>query len=90
MDSPPMDDSKSNPAKVFIGGLGQQTTDESLRVYFGQFGVVEDAAVVIDKANGRSRGFGFCTFTDPQSASHCLNQRHKIDGVSVSSLAEST
>lgn len=83
-ETPALDDQNPNPAKVFVGGLGQQTTDLTLKSYFSQFGTVEDAAVVIDKANGRSRGFGFCTFSTSESATRCLSTRHKIDGVSVS------
>eukprot|EP00923_Selenidium_pygospionis_P027554 GHVN01049656.1.p1 GENE.GHVN01049656.1~~GHVN01049656.1.p1 ORF type:complete len:407 (+),score=38.44 GHVN01049656.1:77-1297(+) len=77
-----MDDQHVNPAKVFVGGLGQGTTTFSLRNYFGQYGSVVDAAVVTDKVSGRSRGFGFCNFVHSSSADACLNARHKIDGVS--------
>lgn len=87
-DQPPTPpDSIMNPAKVFVGGLGQQTTSHSLKTYFSQFGAVNDAAVVIDKVSGRSRGFGFCTFASPDIATSCVASRHKIDGVSVRVLS---
>jgi len=45
--------------KLFIGGLACSTSTERLREVFAQAGVVESAAVVMDRETGRSRGFGF-------------------------------
>ena len=49
--------------QLFIGGLYYRTTDESLWTYFDQFGEVVDAHVKINPKNGKSRGFGFVTFS---------------------------
>jgi RNA recognition motif-containing protein len=38
--------------KIFIGGLNINTTDESLREYFSQFGTIDDCVVLKD-ATGR-------------------------------------
>lgn len=76
-----LNDMCEHPAKIFVGGLGQRTTDASLRAHFSAYGPVEDAAVVLDKSNGRSRGFGFCTFRDTTAVERCLRDRHRIDGV---------
>jgi len=48
--------------KVFVGGIGQDTQDHHLRDYFSQFGEVQTASVMTDKATGNSRGFGFVVF----------------------------
>ena len=48
--------------KVFVGGLGPQTTSLTLRAYFSQYGRVLDAAVLADAETKRSRGFGFVDF----------------------------
>ena len=48
--------------KLFVGGLAWATTSESLQGAFEQFGPVTEAAVVLDRETGRSRGFGFVTF----------------------------
>jgi len=53
--------------KIFVGALSQETTDETLRGFFGQFGQVIDSSIKID-ANGKSRGFAFVTFADPHAA----------------------
>lgn len=50
--------------KVFVGGLGPQSSSDTLRNYFEQFGPVLDAAVLADSVTKRSRGFGFVEFAD--------------------------
>jgi hypothetical protein len=45
--------------KLFVGSLSYGTTDDSLRAYFGQFGWVVSAKIVMDRDSGRSKGFGF-------------------------------
>ena len=47
--------------KLFIGGLSFETTDESLRSHFEQWGTLTDCAVMRDPNTKRSRGFGFVT-----------------------------
>ena len=51
--------------KAFIGGLAQHSTRDSLNAYFSQFGQA-DCVIMMDKASGRSRGFGFVDFQDAQ------------------------
>lgn len=61
--------------RLFIGGLSWGTTDEGLTSAFARFGAVMDARVIYDRESGRSRGFGFVTYTDPDAA------RAAIDGM---------
>ncbi|KAH9298179.1 hypothetical protein KI387_029861, partial [Taxus chinensis] len=53
--------------RCFVGGLSWSTDDRSLKDAFRPFGQVSDSKVVNDRETGRSRGFGFVTFTDEQS-----------------------
>ena len=70
--------------KLFIGGLSAETRDEDLRAHFAKFGTIADAAVVIDKKTGLSRGFGFCAFKDKEAADKVMGTRqHIINGQSV-------
>lgn len=78
-----MDDSHKNPNKVFIGGLGVDTTTWRLRSYMRQFGRIVDVAVLQNKLTGKSRCFGFCSFADAAAVEKCMSQKHKIDGVPV-------
>jgi hypothetical protein len=70
------------PTKLFVGGLSWDTTTEDLRAAFSRFGVVVDAAVIPDRATGRSRGFGFVTFQQPVDADEAVKQMNgtELDG----------
>ena len=66
--------------KIFVGGLSWNTDDHGLRSHFEQCGTVEDAKVINDRDTGRSRGFGFVTFSDADSASDAIE---RLDGVEL-------
>ncbi len=55
-------------SKLFFGGLAWATTDETLRAACERFGEVEECRIVIDRATGRSKGFGFVTFASEDAA----------------------
>lgn len=72
------------PAKIFVGGLSNNTTPEKLREYFSLFGTVTEAVIVKDTNTQRSRGFGFVTFADPVTVSNIFKVPvHAIDGKKV-------
>jgi RNA recognition motif-containing protein len=54
--------------KLFVGGLSWGTKDAELRGAFEEFGEVSDAKVITDRDTGRSRGFGFVTFSEDGDA----------------------
>ncbi|KAH6951788.1 hypothetical protein DER45DRAFT_387959 [Fusarium avenaceum] len=56
-----------------ISNLGWNTTDESLRSAFGEYGQVLDSIVMRDRDTGRSRGFGFVTYGSSQEAEQAIN-----------------
>jgi len=71
----------NDPGKMFVGGLSWQTTPESVREYFSQFGDVAEVMVMKDPATRRSRGFGFITFSQAGSVAKVLNYpAHQLDG----------
>ncbi|KAH8382757.1 hypothetical protein KR009_005129, partial [Drosophila setifemur] len=70
--------------KIFIGGLSTQTTVETVREFFQQFGTVADAVVMRDMLTNHSRGFGFVTYVDPKSVDTVqLARPHNIDNKTV-------
>ncbi|XP_041120399.1 heterogeneous nuclear ribonucleoprotein A3-like isoform X4 [Polyodon spathula] len=67
--------------KLFIGGLSFETTDESLREHFEQWGKLTDCVVMRDPLNKRSRGFGFVTYSCATEVDAAMEARpHKVDG----------
>ena len=63
--------------KIFVGGLNWDATDDDLRGAFGECGTITDAVVVNDRDTGRSRGFGFVTYSSDEEAKAAVE---KFDG----------
>ncbi|PIA35908.1 hypothetical protein AQUCO_03400062v1 [Aquilegia coerulea] len=59
--------------KLFVGGLSFGTDDQQLKEAFSSFGDVTEARVITDRDTGRSRGFGFVSYTDEESANSALS-----------------
>ncbi|XP_012087581.1 RNA-binding protein 38 isoform X2 [Jatropha curcas] len=67
--------------KVFVGGLAWETQSHTLRRHFDQYGDILEAVVISDKNTGRSKGYGFVIFRDPDSARRaCVDPNPIIDG----------
>ncbi|KAF0913356.1 hypothetical protein E2562_022158 [Oryza meyeriana var. granulata] len=54
--------------KLFVGGLAWETRRNVVRCHFEQFGEIVEAVIIADKHTGRSKGYGFVTFRDPEGA----------------------
>ncbi|CAL8071284.1 unnamed protein product [Calicophoron daubneyi] len=80
-----MTDAEGNEiGKLFVGGLSQATNNGSLRLYFSRFGEVDDAVVMMDNKTGRSRGFGYVKYREPESVALALDAKpHILDGKEV-------
>ncbi|XAR55678.1 hypothetical protein NMG60_11035834 [Bertholletia excelsa] len=67
--------------KVFVGGLAWETQKDTMKKYFEQFGEILEAVVITDKSTGRSKGYGFVTFREPEAAMRaCVDAAPVIDG----------
>ena len=58
--------------KLFVGNLPYTTTNEDLGEFFAQFGEVLSSAVIMDRATGRSKGFGFVEMTNDAEADSAI------------------
>jgi RNA-binding protein Musashi len=65
-------DEQEKTAKIFVGGVSQDATEEDFEGFFAQFGRVIDATLMMDKDTGRPRGFGFVTFDSDMAVEKCL------------------
>nr|AAM01112.1 Putative RNA-binding protein [Oryza sativa Japonica Group] len=59
-------------SKLFIGGISYGTDDQSLKEAFANYGEVIEARVIVDRTTGRSRGFGFVTYTSTDEAAAAI------------------
>jgi RNA recognition motif-containing protein len=68
--------------KLFVGNLSFNTTENDLQDAFAAHGTVTEANLMMDRATGRPRGFGFVTMStaeEAQKAIEALNGK-TIDG----------
>lgn len=68
--------------KLYVGGLAWATTDESLKEVFSAAGKVESATVIMDRASGRSKGFGFVEMSTEEEAQKAIEMMNgkELDG----------
>lgn len=65
--------------KLFVGNLEFTVTAEDLKSLFAGAGTVTDAAVIMDKMTGRSRGFGFVTMGSDDEAKAAIEKFNSYD-----------
>lgn len=55
-------------ARLFVGNLSHDTSEEALRAAFAGLGDVTEVKVVEDRYTGRGRGFAFVTMATAEQA----------------------
>ncbi len=65
--------------KLFVGNLPFAVDDAKLAEIFAPAGEVVEAKVIVDKMSGRSRGFGFVTMKDDESADKAVKELNDKD-----------
>ena len=60
------------PAKLFVGNLSFQATEEDLRELFAQAGTVETVRIITHQFTGRPRGFGFVEMATKEEATKAI------------------
>ena len=64
--------------------MSYKTDDETLKNYFAKYGKLVDYVVMKDGQSGRSRGFGFVTYSHSYMVDELMKNRpHIIDGRQV-------
>uniref|UniRef100_A0AAQ4PK16 Heterogeneous nuclear ribonucleoprotein D n=1 Tax=Gasterosteus aculeatus aculeatus TaxID=481459 RepID=A0AAQ4PK16_GASAC len=72
---------EEDEGKMFVGGLSWDTTKKDLKDYFSKYGDVVDCTLKLDPMTGRSRGFGFVLFKEPESVDKVVTHKeHKLNG----------
>jgi RNA recognition motif-containing protein len=70
---------------IYIGNLSYDTTEDTLRTLFGEFGEVESARVITDRYTGRSKGFAFVEMSAQEAAQEAISALNgkMVDGREV-------
>ncbi|XP_059650085.1 organelle RRM domain-containing protein 2, mitochondrial isoform X2 [Cornus florida] len=69
-----MEPSTSPSATIFIKGLAQSTSEESLKTACSQFGEVSRVKIIKEKRTRQSLGFAYVWFISEESAHTAVNE----------------
>ncbi|XP_027970628.1 probable RNA-binding protein 23 isoform X2 [Eumetopias jubatus] len=64
----------SGPMRLYVGSLHFNITEDMLRGIFEPFGKIDNIVLMKDSDTGRSKGYGFITFSDSECARRALEQ----------------
>ena len=70
-------------AKLFVGSIPRTATEEELRVFFKEFGSVEEVFILRDSCSGGGKGCAFIKYRYKEEALHAirsLSGRHTFKG----------
>jgi len=67
---------------LFIFHLPNEWKENDLIEFFKEFGTIISARIMTDRTTGRSRGFGFVSYDNPNSAKNAIT---KMNGLQVGS-----
>ncbi|MBL8025285.1 MAG: RNA-binding protein [Fibrobacteres bacterium] len=70
--------------KLYVGNFAYSVSDSDLEEMFRDFGTVVSAKVIIDRTNGRSKGFGFVEMSSDAEANAAITA---MNGKEVSGRA---
>ncbi len=59
---------------IYVGNLPYETDDSVVKTAFEEYGTVDSVKIVIDRETNRSKGFGFVSMSDDESARKAINE----------------
>ena len=65
--------------KLFVGNLSFNTTENDLQDAFAAHGTVTETNLMMDRATGRPRGFGFITMSSAEEAQKAIEAMNGKD-----------
>jgi RNA recognition motif-containing protein len=58
---------------LYVGNLSYDTTEETLRTLFAEYGEIESVRLISDRYTGRSKGFAFVEMSTEQAAQEAIS-----------------
>ena len=59
--------------KLYVGNLPYAATEDDIKNHFSQAGTVTSVALIIDRASGRAKGFGFVELSTAEEAQKAIS-----------------
>jgi RNA recognition motif-containing protein len=57
---------------LYVGNLSYETSEDTLRTLFAEYGQIESVNLITDRYTGRSRGFAFVEMSTEQAAQEAM------------------
>mgnify|MGYP001478825033 CR=1 FL=1 len=64
---------------IYISNLNYNTTNESLRELFAEYGEVTSINIITDRDTGFSRGFGFIEMSNNKEGQKAINELNETE-----------
>lgn len=64
---------------LFVSNFPFTTTEDELRGTFEAIGTIQSVRIIVDRETGRSRGFAFVEFTDPQALDLAIDRLNETE-----------
>jgi RNA recognition motif-containing protein len=58
---------------LYVGNLSYDTTEDTLRTLFAEYGQIESVNLITDRYTGRSRGFAFVEMSTEEAAQEAIS-----------------
>jgi cold-inducible RNA-binding protein len=58
---------------LYVGNLSFETSEDTLRTLFAEYGQIESVNLITDRYTGRSRGFAFVEMSTEQAAQQAIS-----------------
>ena len=65
---------------IYVGNLDFKVNEKDLEDLFADYGIVSSAKIIMDKYNGRSKGFGFVEMENQDEAKKAIEE---LNGATV-------
>ena len=64
---------------IYVGNLAFDSTEETLRTHFEQYGEVSSTKIIEDRMTGKSRGFAFVEMPDDTAGQKAIDETNGKD-----------
>ncbi len=64
---------------IFVAKLDYNTTSDTVRDAFSEFGEVSEVKIIMDRETGRSKGFGFVEMPDDEAGWNAINNLNGVE-----------